>query len=354
MASRYDEIRDTLRSQIISGKIVPGQTIPTRVAIQQHYGAGPMTVNRALTDLQDDGFLEARRGQGTRVVQYPPHLYNYQLAFGNHPHKEDELWPRFYTVLAQAAAGLDAQGPIRLKCLYGVDGHVDSDGMGQLNRLVDSRRTAGIIFASSPHKLAGTDFLASPEIPKVAFRTSSEKDGYYSTISLDMTAFVQRALDHMASVGCKRLAVLTVAGLMERYEAELWQGAKARGITIKPYWMLMQSQKDAQGATNVTHLLFNPSQTQRPDGLIIMDDNLVEHATAGLIAAGVTEKIHIVAHCNFPWPAPSPIPIRRLGFDAPQALKICFQELQSLREGNKPAHICFKPVFEDEINTLIQ
>lgn len=349
MASRYDEIRDTLRHEIVSGKIAPGQTIPTRVAIQQHYGAGPMTVNRALTDLLDDGFLEARRGQGTRVVQFPPHLFNFQLAFGNHPHNAEDMWPRFYTVLAQAAAGIDAKGPCRLKCLYGVDGHVDSDGMRQLNRLIDSRRTAGVIFSASPHKLKDTGILMDPDIPKVVFRKGSGKDGYYSTIALDMNAFVDRALDDCAAVGCKSVAVLTVSGLMEREAPHLLQGAKARGMQIKPYWMLMITQKEAVSATNVTHLLFNPSQTQRPDGLIIMDDNLVEYATAGLIAAGGTEDVHIVAHCNFPWPAASPIPIRRLGFDAPQALQMCFKHLELLREGNKPFHVKLNPVFEDEI-----
>lgn len=349
MASRYDEIRDSLRGDILSGKISPGQAIPTRVAIQQHYGAGPMTVNRALTDLQDDGFVEARRGQGTRVVQFPPHLYNFQLAFGNHPNLADEMWPRFYTVLAQAAAGLDAKGPIRLKCLYGVDGHIDSEGMGQLSRLIDSRRTAGIIFASSPHKLRDTGILEDRRIPKVSFRSGHEEGHYYSTISLDMSAFVDRALDTLAAQGCKNIAVLTVGGLMQRSTQQLAQGAKARGMNTRPYWNLMLTQKESISAVNVTHLLFNPSQTLRPDGLIIMDDNLVEHATAGLIAAGVIDQVKVVAHCNFPWPAPSPISIRRLGFDAPQALQVALNQLDLLRQGHEPAHVDMVPVFEDEI-----
>lgn len=349
MASRYDEIRDSLRSDIISGKISPGQTIPTRVAIQQHYGAGPMTVNRALIDLQDDGFIEARRGQGTRVVQHPPHLYNYQLAFGNHPNLSDDMWPRFYNVLIQAAAAFDAKGPLRMKCLYGVDGHVDSEGMAQLTRLIDSRRTAGIIFASSPHKLEETGLLDRKDIPKVAFRTAAGKVGHYSTISLDMSSFVEKALNHLATFQCKRLAVLTVSGLMERYTQQLIHGAKARGMEIQPYWNLLLSQKEARSAVNVTHLLFNPSQTRRPDALIIMDDNLVEHATAGLIASGVTDHVKVVAHCNFPWPAPSPIAIRRLGFDAPQALEYSLKQLELLRAGNAPIHTDLQPVFEDEI-----
>ncbi|HAI13004.1 MAG TPA: hypothetical protein DCM28_14960 [Phycisphaerales bacterium] len=350
MASRYDEIRDSLRSEIISGKISPGQTIPTRVAIQQQYGAGPMTVNRALIDLQDDGFLEARRGQGTRVVDYPPHLYNYQLAFGNHPNVGEEMWPRFYNVLVQAAATMDAKGPLRMKCLYGVDGHVDSDGMAQLSRLVESQRTAGIIFASSPHKLEESGLLDRTDIPKVAFRTGRGTVGHYSTIALDMSSFVEKALDHLATLNCKRLAVLTVGGLIERYSQQLMHGAKARGMEMQPYWNLLMSQKEAHSAANITHLLFNPSQTKRPDALIIMDDNLVEHATSGLIAAGVTDQVKVVAHCNFPWPAPSPISIRRLGFDGPQALKFSLSQLDLLREGHQPTHHDLKPVFEDEVS----
>lgn len=350
MASRYDEIRDTLRSEIVSGKIVPGQTIPTRIAIQQHYGAGPMTVNRALSDLQNDGFVEARRGQGTRVVQYPPHLYNYQLAFGNHPNLEEEMWTNYYTVLIREAAVIDVKGPLRLKCLYGVNGHVDSEGMGQLSGLIDSRRTAGIIFASSPHKLEETSILDRTDIPKVAFRTLPGKVGHYSTISFDMSTFVDKALDHLASIHCKRVAVLTVRGLMERHSAQMNQGIKARGMETHPYWNLLLSQSDSRSAANITHLLFNPSQTARPDALVIMDDNLVEYAIAGLIASGAADHVNVIAHCNFPWPQPSQISIRRLGFDIPDALRLALELLEQQRQGHEPTNVNMSPVFEDEIS----
>ena len=70
---------------------------------------------------------------------------------------------------------------------------------------------------------------------------------------------------------------------------------------------------------------------------------------SGLIAAGVTDQVKVIAHCNFPWPAPSPISIHRLGFDAPQALDIALKKLDQLRESNELSHTELTPVFEEEI-----
>ena len=56
-------------------------------------------------------------------------------------------------------------------------------------------------------------------------------------------------------------------------------------------------------------MLHGPAH-DRPDALVITDDNLVPAATAGVLAAGrrVPADLEVVAHANFPHVTPSAVP----------------------------------------------
>ena len=72
----------------------------------------------------------------------------------------------------------------------------------------------------------------------------------------------------------------------------------------------------------LVHLAFVVQQPERPDGLIVTDDNLLTSASEGLLAAGVRvpEEVSVVALTNFPNLVPSAVPVTRIGFDIPSGL----------------------------------
>jgi DNA-binding LacI/PurR family transcriptional regulator len=115
----------------------------------------------------------------------------------------------------------------------------------------------------------------------------------------------------------------------------LLAGMTARKMSTRPHWSQGAGRDGLHWIRNATHLLMHPGQLERPDGLIISDDNLVEYATAGLIDAGVKvpQDLDVVAHCNFPWPTPSVLPVQRLGYDARECLRICLDLLDRRRQG---------------------
>ena len=83
----------------------------------------------------------------------------------------------------------------------------------------------------------------------------------------------------------------------------------------------------------------------------LVDDNLVEHATAGLIAADVRvpHDLDVIAHCNFPYPPPASTPAKRLGFDARDILDVCVGSIDRQRAGESPAGTSFvRAKFDDE------
>jgi DNA-binding LacI/PurR family transcriptional regulator len=111
--------------------------------------------------------------------------------------------------------------------------------------------------------------------------------------------------------------------------------------------------RTAESADECVHLLLHDGQTERPDTLIIDNDNLLEPAVRGLTAAGarVPEDVEIVSHANYPLlhQEPLPVPVTRLGFDMRRILDACFNSLRAQRSGEGPVSPTIGAVFESEI-----
>lgn len=66
----YVQVRETLRDQIKTGVIEPGQKLPSEDELAAQFGVSRMTVRQGISDLTDEGMLYRRRGIGTFVTQF--------------------------------------------------------------------------------------------------------------------------------------------------------------------------------------------------------------------------------------------------------------------------------------------
>ena len=98
---------------------------------------------------------------------------------------------------------------------------------------------------------------------------------------LGMRGFIARALDHLHAHGRTRLGMLLVPGHDGEFTRHVLEGLARRGMVTRPHWSQLVSQHAAECARGVAHLLMNPDLEpgQRPDALLISDDNLVEYAS---------------------------------------------------------------------------
>lgn len=65
----HQQLSDSLRRDIETGKYAPGQKIPTELELHQLYQVSRVTVRSALDSLVKSGLLIRRRGKGTFVAQ---------------------------------------------------------------------------------------------------------------------------------------------------------------------------------------------------------------------------------------------------------------------------------------------
>jgi hypothetical protein len=347
--SKQGAILQTLRSQIVRGEYQPGGRLPTRDQLARSFQASRVTIQKALDRLFEEGFVFSRRRGGTCVTPHPPHLARYALVIPHAPGSNS--WVRFWTALCNEANAISSApgAPGRAVAVYyDITGRADSPDYKKLLRDVEAHRVAGIIFATPPHQLRGTPLLDQRPVPCVAITARADVHGIPG-IALDSHSFFDKAMDYLAAKKRKNIAVLTVPGLCELFEDYVIAGLAKRGMSTRPDWTQLATQAVPESARRIVQLLLH-DPARRPDGLIITDDNLVEQASAGVISSGlqVPRDLEIVAHCNFPWPAPTVLPVKRLGFDARRVLQAGMASIDQQRAGGEVAQLTNVPaVFEE-------
>jgi GntR family transcriptional regulator len=64
----WQQLAALLRARIESGELAPGARLPSIVALSQEHDLAPVTVRKAITQLQREGLVESRVGWGTFVT----------------------------------------------------------------------------------------------------------------------------------------------------------------------------------------------------------------------------------------------------------------------------------------------
>lgn len=343
-----DRVVRHVRGLILDGRLKPGDLVAGHVELKRRFQATATTVEQAMALLQDQGFVEARRRKGTFVAPHPPHLCNYALAF---PWGESHAPSQFFLAIRKEAEKLQ-RPERRLSLFFTQDGDAESADCRRLAAQVADHCLAGLIFAYHPHHWIGWPVLDTQGLPRVAMISAPNFPGI-PAVGTDARDFLAKALDRVVARGRRRVAAITLAldpKGQDAFAAQFGEAAAARGLASRPCWVQSAGMEAPRWAGNVAQLLMSGPGAERPDALIVTDDNLVEHATAGLAAAGVRvpADVEVVAHANFPWPTPSAMPVTRLGFDISQLLALCLDRIDQQRRGEPAPKLTLLPAISEE------
>ena len=71
----YEQINSQIKAMIMSGKLQPGEAIPSMRALAKAIHVSVITVQKAYEDLQRDGFIETIVGRGSFVSAQNKEFY---------------------------------------------------------------------------------------------------------------------------------------------------------------------------------------------------------------------------------------------------------------------------------------
>jgi DNA-binding transcriptional regulator YhcF (GntR family) len=78
----FQQVTSVLRASILTRKLEPGEQLPSFAELAKHFGVAPMTVQKAVGALRDEGLVVTRQGKGSFVRQRT------ERAVGLRPHVE--------------------------------------------------------------------------------------------------------------------------------------------------------------------------------------------------------------------------------------------------------------------------
>jgi len=89
----YKQLSEQIVRLIVGGQLQSEQVLPSVRQMAEHLAVNPMTVSRAVQQLVEQGWLERRRGQATRVAQ---------REHGDPSENDQLLHPQIDAVIEQA------------------------------------------------------------------------------------------------------------------------------------------------------------------------------------------------------------------------------------------------------------
>jgi len=336
----YQQIADLLRQRILGGDWAPGHRLPTSRSLAEDFGTSQPTVHRAVAGLVEDGFIETRGRAGTYVASAPPHLSRFGIAFLSRPSRHDASWTLFHEALDGESQGAALPNGCRFVRYHGLIDHAPTNAaMQELISDVASKRLAGLILVGQINMLEQETLVIDPELPRVCL--SESEDPRIPSIYYDVDQWVSRAASTLIERGRDRIAHIDFhahEGLIHdrRSIDRLQRVAAEHGGMARPEWYLPASTQAPLAVSQMIQVLMSLPKDQRPNGLMVSDDNLLEYAVHGLMTAGVnvgpSGDMELVAHTNYPNRERSLLPVISLGSDVRWVLAKSIELLNQQRE----------------------
>lgn len=329
---KQNKIADYLRKNIINGVWKKGEKIPPRSELENQFKVSSVTIQRTLTPLIQDGFLRVVPNRGTYVNEQLPNVLNYALAFPVlNPGDSKNL---FFKTLRGESQKLQKDLGIKIIPYDNAISPILTDSGIQLIKDIRAERLAGIIFSTAVHFLKGSPILLEKDLSRVIISGGKQK---MPCVNFDSMSFIDLAQDYLLSKGRKRIALISTNGQVGSFTDYFLEGTKKRKMVFKEYWHQMAHLSGTESAENITQLLMSDANTDKPDGIVISDDNLIVHVCAGLKKAKtkVPQDCEVVSLCNFPRSMDFDFPIKFIGIDSRKMLQECIKILQAERTGGK-------------------
>lgn len=329
---KTEKVKASIRSAILDGTYRPSRRLPTFAEMESDFAVGRAVIQQAVEALKRDGFIRSESGRGLFVTENPPHLYQYGLVMSGSP---ESGWDHLTTALNKEALLIEQNDPQHgFRFYYGMRAGAD-EPLRQLRDDIDSHRLAGLVVDPVAATVLDSALAPGSGPPRV-YLWADEHTGMTPCLTVDGSQLLERSLNYLKERGRKRVALLQISNTNNYMDfRKLFADA---GMEHHHPWIQSVGRNDPASTESLIALLMDYRFDVRPDGLIIADDNLVPAVSRGLLRAGVKvgDELELVAHCNWPWPPQSVLPMTRIGFDVREVLQRAIRTISQLQAGETP------------------
>jgi DNA-binding LacI/PurR family transcriptional regulator len=226
-------IYDDLRQSILSGKVAPGEQLPTERKMAENYGVAVPTVRQALARLRAEGLIESRRYHGTTVafpqaasvqVPEPADIKVGLLAFNwkqlSHP---------VFSRLVDGIEGVLAETGGSLEII------ISNDSASAERTFEQSVTQSGVSGWLLPHLLTPSQkaILHKRPEPKLVFHYPDETLGH--SFEMDFDSIKEEILGHLQACGYRNVWALAPSGIVSQPRSLLElakSGGCPEGLTL--------------------------------------------------------------------------------------------------------------------------
>ena len=339
-----EQIREYVVDRIANGEWSLKSRIPTRVEFEEKFSTTAVTVNSALRPLVTEGFLQANGKSGTYVHPNPPPFDHYALIF---PEIFDDRKqpPNFWRALKIASKNIEKKTGITFQQYMDFSPHVDNPSYLKLSDDLKYRRLAGIIYGNWPYGMEKSELFGRITVPMLAI-VSHFVAAKVKTLRFDGHALFSEMAEILKQRGSVRPAVI-IPSLVQKYYQDFKTAFAESGISTPMEFVQFVNYDTPWAAEHIVRLLFRLPPQDRPDGILIGDDNLIEAVMKGLITIlgkKAAAEFPIATHVNFPLSDKALLPGVGVGFNLEDMLLSMINEMSSPEQNVTASSYMIRPV----------
>lgn len=339
---RTEEIIQDLRRRIIGGEFAVGGTLPRRHLLLEHYNASNMTVQRAINQLAEEGFLVSRGSKGIFLSATPPNRFRYALVVQpsevRMEIKDDTLW----SAVENAVELYHEKHPEYSFSYYTI--RESGAHQPEYLRLKEDLKNGLLAGAIIPRSL-DNELLDGLRPHPIAVYTKLKTHVHGIRFFLDWISMTKLALERLKQHHARKAALIMLATTDLHVIQSIEKTLLASDLQSCPEWIqgVFQLSSQHSWGGRLIALLYRQSAPDVPDGLIVLNENLLPSILAELKRLGLKpgEDVHVVSHCNIPAIHAFQKNVDYVAFNQETLLSRSIEALEAVR--------CGKPVQENNL-----
>jgi DNA-binding LacI/PurR family transcriptional regulator len=294
----YRRIANGLRDEILSGKFVPGQQLPSQGKLAAVWHSNAFTIHMAVKTLAKEGWVHSIRGGGVYVTQ-PTNRFICAGLLGATFSSESE--PPFFQRLHVSL--LEQFRRLRKETLIFTDIRPMSKQVKVLPALAEAIRTRRIQCLVFPI----VHSVNLPALSRLALPTATMSRGSVNQVDFDKERMLLEGVRHLASQGCRSIGLMSnivAKDKVDPFHRTFRKIIRESGLITRSDWIRRPSHTirevnlESHGYAEFRHLW---ELREKPDGLIVYPDTMARGVIMSILDFGktlVTQQMKFVFHRN--------------------------------------------------------